>query len=272
MGTMVSDIGSTHANGTHGHSSTPAFRILGPVEVMVAGSPVKLGRPQHRDLLALLLLRANQLTRLDQIVDDMWGDAAPATAIAQVQNMVSAIRAVVSRGPNRLAELEWRRCGYLLRTGPDLLDLTIFEDLVARARAEPDTGVAARLLRAGLDLWRGTPLADVSAAFAVAARTRLDEERTAALEALFDAELARGRHADIIAEATAEVAGNPFRERLVGQLMIGLCRSGRRTEALRVYRAVRRALADEHGLEPRAALRELERRILRDDPIPNSLL
>lgn len=246
---------------------TLTFRVLGPVEILAAGSPVKLRRPQHGDLLALLLLQANRLVRLEQIVDGMWGESVPATAVAQVRNMVSAIRSAAGRGEHRLVDLEWRRCGYLLRVRPGQLDLAVFEDLTARAKAESRPDVAARLLRTALDLWRGTPLADVSAGFAPAARTRLDEQRMAAVEELFDAELAQGRHADIVAEATAELAANPFRERLVGQLMVGLYRGGRRTEALRVYRAMRRAMADEHGLEPGGDLRELERRILRDDPV-----
>ena len=207
------------------------------------------------------------MVRMEQIVDGMWGEAAPATAVAQVRNMVSAIRAAFGRGEHRLAEVEWRRCGYELRIRPSRLDLAVFEDLLARARAEANPGVAVRLLRTALGLWRGDPLADVSAAFATAARIRLDERRAVAVEELFDAELARGRHADMVADATAEVAANPYRERLVGQLMVGLCRCGRRIEALQVYHAARRALADEHGLEPGSALRELERRILRDDPV-----
>jgi DNA-binding SARP family transcriptional activator len=247
-------------------SAPPVFRLLGPVDIVVEGAAVRLARPQHRDLLALLLLRANRLVTIDQIVDEMWGEAVPATAVAQVQNMVSAIRAAVGRGERRLVVLEWRRCGYLLQVEPNLLDLAIFEGLVTRARAAPTASPRAELLRAALALWRGPPLADVSAAFAVAARTRLEEQRTAAVEAMFDAELDRGRHAEIIAEATDEVARNPYRERLVGQLMVGLYRSGQRVEALRVYRKIHRALAEEHGMGPGATLRELESRILRDDP------
>ena len=156
--------------------------------------------------------------------------------------------------------------GYLLRIGDDEIDADRFERLFeqgrnALARGEPET--AAATLREALALWRGPPLADFTfEPFAQAEIARLDERRLAALEERIDADLALGRHADLVAEIEALVASHPLRERLRAALMLALYRSGRQAEALQVYQDARRALVEELGVEPGPALQQLQRAIL----------
>ncbi|MEJ3746355.1 AfsR/SARP family transcriptional regulator [Actinomycetes bacterium KLBMP 9797] len=236
------------------------------MDAVVGGGAVRFARPQHRDLLALLLLHANRALTMEQIIDGMWGGGAPATAVAQVQNMVSAIRKAVARGAAALATLDHRRSGYTLRTEARLIDLNCFNALVAEARGAATPELAIAVLRPALALWRGRPLADVRAAYVTAARVRLDDQRAAALEILFDAELAAGGHAEIVSEISDALAAHPFRERLVAQLVVALYRCDRQAEALAACRRTRRALADEQGLQPGPTLRKLESLVLRNDP------
>jgi len=211
-----------------------------------------------------------------QIVDAMWGEAVPRTASTQIRNMVSALRHTLVDGPLALATVDRQPAGYRLRITDGELDLAVFTTLLAQARAADSPDSVARTLRHALGMWRGTEaLAGIRADFADSARAHLHEMRNAALEDLFDAELACANHAKIVAGLTKVVADNPGRERLAGQLMIALHRSGRTTDALGVYRRVRRTLAEQYGLEPGATLRELERSILLDDraqdqPLPRT--
>src|SRR4051794_8680685 len=153
------------------------FRILGPLEVLDAsGAPVRLGGPRQRAVLAILLLSANRVVSIDRLADELYGGDPPATAITQVQRQGSDLRKLL--GP----VIETRPPGYLVRAGPDALDLARFERLAeAAASATPDR--AAALLRDALALWRGPPLADLAyEPFAVAPVARLEELRLAALE------------------------------------------------------------------------------------------
>jgi DNA-binding SARP family transcriptional activator len=237
------------------------YRILGPLEVVEAGRSLPLGGPKQRSLLALLLLHANEVVSTDDLIDRMWGDQAPPTAAKVVQVQVWRLRktlgtdALVTRPP-----------GYVLRVGPDELDLARFERLVGEARAaEPVT--AAGKLRDALALWRGAPLADLSyESFFSAEITRLEELRVAALEERIETDLALGRHADLVPELESLVVEHPLRERLHGQLMLALYRSGRQAEALETYRRTRELLVEELGLEPSRPLQALEHAILGQDP------
>src|SRR5262249_34668462 len=154
---------------------------------------------------------------------------------------------------------------YLIRVGDGELDLHSFEQLVARARAE-EPAPASRLLREGLALWRGPPLAELGASFAPAERARLEEQRLAALEQRIAAELGLGLHAQLVPELEELVREHPLRERLRGQLMVTLYRCGRQADALEVYRSGRRLLDEELGLEPDDELQRLEKAILNHDP------
>jgi DNA-binding SARP family transcriptional activator len=238
------------------------FRILGPLEVVDGDRPVPLGGARQRALLALLLTRANEPVSADGLIDDLWGEEPPRSAANALQFHVSQLRKALGDP----AALVTREPGYLLRVGPDDLDLLHFERLVSRARGAPPE-VAAGLLREALALWRGPALADLAyEPFLQTEIARLEELRHAALEERFDADLALGRHAQLVGELESLVRAQPLRERLRGQLMLALYRSGRQVEALELYQRTRRELLEELGIEPGPALRELETGILRHDP------
>lgn len=240
------------------------FRLLGPVEAHAGSTPIALGVKQ-RMLLALLLLRANEVVSRDRLIDELWGDqppdAAPNALAALVARLRRALPAeVLLTGPG----------GYELRIERQAVDLHRFEVLVEEGReslAAGDPARAAEQLRLALSIWRGPALADVEyEAFAQPAIMRLEELRLAALESRIEADIALGRHVDLVGEVQSLLLANPLRERLRGQLMLVLYRSGRQAEALEVYREGRHVLVEELGIDPSPPLQELERAILRQDP------
>jgi DNA-binding SARP family transcriptional activator/ABC-type branched-subunit amino acid transport system substrate-binding protein/streptogramin lyase len=250
------------------------FRILGPLEVSDEGRQVEIGGHKQRALLASLLLHANEVVSLDRLIDELWGETPPPTAAKTLQAQVSRLRrslngdedpAAHMRGP-----LETRGHGYVLKVEPGQVDADRFQGLLEearRARAEGKPEEAAEELRRALALWRGPALADFTyESFAQVEIARLDELQLTALEERIDADLALGRHAELIGELEALVARHPLRERLRGQLMLALYRSDRQAEALHVYQEFRLALAEELGLEPSQGLQRLERQILEQDP------
>jgi DNA-binding SARP family transcriptional activator len=229
------------------------FRILGPLEVLENDRPIPLGGARQRALLAILLTRANEVVSTDRLIDDLWGEAPPRTALNTLQYYVSQLRKLL--GADRIVT---RPPGYAVRIEPDELDLALFERLL-------EEGGGGRV-REALGLWRGPPLADFAyEEFAQAEAARLEELRLAALEQRIDADLALGRHAELVGELEQLIVQHPLRERLRGQLMLALYRSGRQAEALETYQAMRRALVDELGIEPGPALQELEKAMLRQD-------
>jgi DNA-binding SARP family transcriptional activator len=236
------------------------FRILGPVEVVDGSRSLPLGGIRQRALLTALILRANEVVAVDELLDQVWGDDPPASGTRLVQVYVSQLRKLLGEGV-----ILTRPPGYVLEAAPDAFDFRRFQRLVARANgADPETAAAA--LREGLALWRGPPLADFTYdSFAQIEIARLQESRLAALEARIEADLALGRHADLVAELEATVVEHPLRERLRAQLMLALYRSGRQAEALEAYQQARRILVEELGIEPGRALRELEQAILKQD-------
>jgi DNA-binding SARP family transcriptional activator len=241
------------------------FRILGPVEVATSTGTLPLRGRSQRAVLAVLLLHPNEVVASEQLIEELWGDHAPDTAAKIVQNAVSQLRKLL--GPEVLAT---RAPGYVLRVDPGRLDAIRFEELVEesrRARAAGDPELASAKLQEGLGLWRGLALADlVYEPFAQAEIARLEELRLTAIEDRIDAELHLGRHADVVGELEAHVARHPLRERLPGQLMLALYRSGRQAEALALYQKTRRELIEELGIEPGPALQRLEKAILVHDP------
>ena len=240
------------------------FRLLGPLEVLDGDRPVRLGGPKQRAALAILLLSANRVVSVERLADDLYAGAPPVTAVTQVQRQISELRKVLGADA-----IETRSPGYVLHVEPGRLDLDRFERTThdaAQALEKADANAAAELLRRALDLWRGAPLADLTyESFAQTAIGRLDELRLGALELHFDAELALGRHAAVLAELEALVWDHPLREGLRAQLMTALYRSGRQAEALDVYRRARETLVEEFGIEPSPSLHELERMILAQD-------
>lgn len=249
------------------------FRILGPLEVVEEGQSLPLAAGKQRSLLVILLLRANEVVSTDELIDGLWGERPPATASKSIQIYVSQLRKALgdSRTPESdSAVLTTRGHGYEMRVGPGELDLQRFEHLVEEGRqavAAGEPGDAAGKLREALALWRGRALADfVYEPFAQPEIARLEEARLNALEDRIDADLMLGRHADLVGELEALVKRHPLRERLRGQLMLALYRSGRQAEALEVYQQTRRLLYDELGLEPSPSLQLLEKGILNQDP------
>ena len=238
---------------------TLEFGLLGPLEVRAADGPLPLGAPKQRALLALLVLNANRVVPRDRLISELWGDSPPETAVKAVQVYVSRLRKLLPADT-----LVTQAPGYVLRAAPESVDLRRFERLVGEAR-DADAARAASLLAEALGLWRGPPLAELAdEPFARIEAGRLDDLRLAALEERIEADLALGGHAKLIGELEALIAEHPHRERLRGQLMLALYRSGRQAEALEAYRNARAAL-DELGLEPGAALRQLEKQILTQD-------
>jgi DNA-binding SARP family transcriptional activator len=245
-----------------------SFTLLGPVGVTAYGSPVRVDRPRRRAILAYLLLHANRLVPVEQLIVATWGATPPSTARAQVQSEVWALRRTFQLADitNPLAS---RPGGYLLEAEPDQLDLAAYTEQVAQARADDADGHperARKLLRDALTLWQGPVLSGATADFVVSTRARLEEQRLTDVEWLAELDLRLGGHYDLIPELTHHVADHPLRERLRTQLMVALYRSGRQAESLAVARQGRQILHDEHGLDPGPLLRDLEQAILRQDP------
>jgi DNA-binding SARP family transcriptional activator len=238
------------------------FRILGPLEVWDRGRPLELRRAKQRSLLAALLLHAGEPVSVDRLLDDLWGERQPRAARGSLHNAVSALRKALGRDV-----LRTQRPGYLLDVEREQVDLFRFERLAKEARSTTSEERRAETLRQALTLWRGPPLADLAfEPFVLLEAPRLEDLRLLAREELIDARLALGQQAELIPELEALVAEHPFNERLRGQLMTALYRTGRQAEALELYREARRLLVEELGLEPSTPLRELEQAILRHDP------
>lgn len=245
------------------------FGLLGPLEVRAGDGPLRLGGGKQRALLALLVLHANRVVAREQLIDELWEDP-PNTAVKAVQVYVSHLRKLLPAGV-----LVSRSPGYVLEVRPESIDLVRFERLVAEARGA-DPARAAELLEEALGLWRGPALADLGAEpFVRGEAGRLEDLRLTALEERIETDLVLGRHAELVGELEALIKRYPHRERLRGQLMLTLYRSGRQAEALQAYRDARAAL-DELGLEPGASLRQLEKQMLTQDasldPAPRRVL
>jgi DNA-binding SARP family transcriptional activator len=237
------------------------FRILGPLEVVDENGPLPISGPKQRALLGLLLVHAGEVLSTDQLVDVLWDGKPPKTATTSLWNLVTQLRKVLPDGT-----LVTTPPGYRLQIDPDSFDLRRFEKLVARARPL-DAGPRGEMLREALELWRGPALADLAyESFAEGEIRRLEELRLEALEERIDADLEQGQGAELVGELEALVKANPVRERLRGQLMLALYRSGRQAEALQAYLDARRALVDELGIEPSPSLQRLYRSILRQEP------
>jgi DNA-binding SARP family transcriptional activator len=234
------------------------FRILGPFEVEGDQGPVALGGQRQRAVLAALLLASGHVVATDRLVDLLYGEHAPRTAITSLQNAISRLRKELGENV-----LETRAPGYLLRVDPERIDANRFERLLRAARGAA-AGERRELLEHALSLWRGPALADFAfEQFAQAEIRRLEELRLVAVEERIDADLELGRHGDVVGELEALVAAHPLRETLRRQLMLALYRSGRQAEALDAYQEARARFVGELGIEPGPELRQLQSEILR---------
>ncbi|MFI6323749.1 BTAD domain-containing putative transcriptional regulator [Nonomuraea sp. NPDC050556] len=232
------------------------FEVLGPVRGWRDDDELELGSPQQRLTLAALLLAGGRVLGADQLLDMLWGQERPRSAMGTLRTYISRLRAVL--GPSLIVSVG---DGYQLAAA---VDVNVFSELVAQARdARPQE--ARALLGRALDLWRGEPLAGLSGAYAEGQRVRLGELRLSALEARIEADLSLGRHVETVAELTSLSAAHPERERLRGLLMRALYLSGRQAEAIGVYTDTRRLLAEELGIDPSPELAELYQQIITAD-------
>lgn len=240
------------------------FRILGRLEVVNGSRPIPLGGRRQRLVLAHLLLQRNSPVSQEQLIDDVWGESPPPAARNSLQSYVSHLRSAL--GPGRVEGGSW---GYVLNVTADELDADRFETLVQEAgrRGPTDPAAAVSVYEEALGLWRGPVLDDLSGQPSLQPDiARLEELRLAATEEKLAAELAVGRHRQLVPELQRLVARHPFRERLWAELMVALYGSGRQADALAAYRRARELLADELGLEPSPELQRLQSQILRQDP------
>jgi DNA-binding SARP family transcriptional activator len=238
------------------------FRLLGPLEVESDGRAITIGPAKERALLALLLLARGRPVATGRLIDALWADDPPETAAKSVQVYVAHLRKAL--GTERIRT---RERGYELALEPGETDVERFEQHVGRARASASPRETLAELSAALDLVRGPVLADLLLEpWAAPEAGRLEERILDAREQRIDAELSLGRHRAVVPELETLVGENPFRERLLEQLMLALYRSGRQADALAAYRKGADRLRGELGLEPGRPLQELESRMLRQDP------
>jgi DNA-binding SARP family transcriptional activator/basic membrane lipoprotein Med (substrate-binding protein (PBP1-ABC) superfamily) len=244
-----------------------SFHVLGPLEVRIGETAHTAGGAKQRAVLAALLLRTGEVVSVERLVDEVWGDDPPPSAAHTLESYVSRLRQLLHGHGPRLVR---HGAGYAIELGNATLDARGFAELQERASLAAALGDQAEVLRltaTALSLWRGPALADVALASAGRAEAdRLEELRLRTYELRFESELALGRHEQAIGEIQTLVAQNPYRERFVAQLMLGLYRAGRHAEALDAYEQMRRRLDDDLGLQPSSDLRQLSGQIVRQDP------
>ena len=240
-------------------------RLFGELEAEHAGVPVPVRGAKQRALLALLALRPGQPVSADRLIDLLWGDGQAANPANALQAQIGQLRRTLGS-----AAILTTEAGYALDVGPEDVDVVRFEQVAAQGRhlfEEGETALASTTLSEALRLRRGEPLADFTyAGFFDAERTRLDELTLVAIETRAEADLVLGRHGELAGELEALCRAHPLRERLWELLMLALYRAGRQAEALGAYTEARDRLVDELGIDPGPALRELEARILAQDP------
>ncbi|MEO3807751.1 BTAD domain-containing putative transcriptional regulator [Sphaerisporangium sp. B11E5] len=243
------------------------FGILGPLEATAGSRRLDLGGIRQQIVLAVLLLDAGRVVTIGRLMEAIYGDDHPTTARAQVQICISSLRRLFAANgsPDIIAT---QSLGYAIQVAPDQIDMQRFHIGVQRARRARETrnvNEAIKHYRDALALWRGPALDGIDSRLVQSAASRLTEERVAAHEDCIQLELDLGRHHELVGELTELVDDHPLRERLRGQLMTALYRSGRQAEALQVYRNARRTMIEELGIEPNERLQQLEHAILTSD-------
>ncbi|WP_433654357.1 BTAD domain-containing putative transcriptional regulator [Nocardia sp. CA-128927] len=248
------------------------YGVLGSFTAWWDDREIELGPAKQQAVLAALLLEMNRPVSVNAIIDGVWGEHPPSDARNGVQTYVSRLRRALAPR-RRVAEPALVRAdtGYVLHGDPSLSDHVAFDRLIAtaeRCRRDSDLAAAASHTDAALALWRGEPFSGLAGPIIEAERRRLQERYLAALEHRAGIKLARGQHAEAVAELAPLVSSYPLQERFRTLLMLGLYHCGRQAEALMVFQDAQRRLADEIGIEPGRELRELHRRILRDEIEP----
>jgi DNA-binding SARP family transcriptional activator len=235
-------------------------RLLGPVDVIADGAVRPVSGLRRKAILAILGLHAGEIVSSDRLTDIVWGDSAP--ALNTLQSHVSHLRSVFGSKAAILAKPP----GYVLDLGDEGTDVRLAERLLRQATRSADPAQGVRELREALAMWRGRPLADVAGiAWLEEQAERLELLREQISQALAEARLASGEHAELVPDLERMVAGHPLDERVHGQLMLALYRSGRQADALAAYQRLRHTLAEQLGIDPSQALRDLETAILRQD-------
>jgi DNA-binding SARP family transcriptional activator/tetratricopeptide (TPR) repeat protein len=238
------------------------FRLLGELEVVLSGRRVDAGTARQRAVLAALLFNANRVVSPDELVARVWGTGRrPDRPVNTVQTYLSLLRRALGN-----VAITRRSGGYVLAVDPAQIDLHRFRRLTAQAQRSRDDERTVALLQQALGLWRGDAVAELDSPWFDAIRATLGNERLAAELDLVDAQLRLGRHADVLASLLDRADRNPLDERIAGQAILALYRSGRQADALARYQLIRQLLADELGNDPGLALRQLHQRILTSDP------
>ncbi len=256
--------------------------LLGPLQVIRGDDIATPSAGKLRQLLSLLALCANGIVRTEQIIEELWEQCPPVSVSTTLQTYIYLLRKDLDLGrsqPTRVSgageswqpSLQTSASGYQLSLEPGMLDSLRFEQLAERGRVTLDAGktaAAADTLAEALRLWRGPALVDVTCGPLLQAEVlRLEENRKSTLENRIDADLALGRHMELLGELTALTAKHPTHEGFPARLMKALYRAGRRSDALGVYQRLRYSLADELGLDPSADIRQLHQSILNADPL-----
>jgi DNA-binding SARP family transcriptional activator len=256
--------------------STWWFEVLGALRASRDGQDVALGAPKQRVVFAVLVLGRNTVVGRDQIIDALWGEAAPSSAVNVVHTYVAGLRRALEPARASREQGDLLRSagdGYRLKLDPSWVDLDVFDSrtaAAARLRAAGDLVAAGEELDAALALWRGDPLGGLPGLFAEVERSRLVERRLTVLEERADLRLALGRGADVVGELSRLVDEYPLRERLYGMTMRALCQTGRQAEALATYRLAREVLIDELGVEPGPELQKLHQAVLAGEDLTGS--
>lgn len=243
------------------------FRVLGDLEVRAAGLRVDTGHARQRAVLAVLLIDLGRAVPAGQLIDRVWGDEPPVTVRNVLYGYIARLRAAIARAGDPDVTLSRQAGGYRLEAGRDQVDLWRFRRLAGEAvAASGDDERAGVLLEEALALWRGPALAGMGSAWLDGMRESIELQRRTAVLDLGDIMLRGGRHRGLVTSLAAEAVAYPADERLIGQLMLALYRSGRQAEALQWFEQTRRRLAEEFGADPGLRLRALHQQILRADP------
>ncbi|MFC8275149.1 BTAD domain-containing putative transcriptional regulator [Streptomyces sp. NPDC057271] len=248
--------------------------LLGPLSLHLDGAQVTASAPKQRQVLALLALNAGRIVTVPALIEELWGDRPPRSHATTLQTYIlqlrNALAAADAERPGVRQILSTRHNGYLLEGDACTTDVSVFEERVRAGYAAFEAGHHRRVseeLRQALQLWRGPALVDIRKGSVLEIEAvSLEESRLGALERRIEADLALGRHADLLGELTRVVARNTMNENLCAYLMIALYRAGRVGRSLEAFHRLRSVLNQELGVEPCPRLQNLQSAILSGDP------